>query len=441
MKLFGLFKNKENDTFRITEPDRLWVEDNFRWLIKVFGYPYRESEQILLSANYFPKTFKGDKVLIENIIKDLCSLLQIREEKITFEVVNDIRDSYGMPYQIEGKPFETELEVKEGKYKIHIANNLQKHPKRLVYSLVYEFIRIKLTDNKLQFDTGADTDLFIYLAGIYFGFGVILSQNLKDTGRIDDGFWETKWNYISEMPNEIMAFALATYSKLIEQESPKWKDDFPSDLKSQFEKAIKYLNDNPSELYDKNELEVNVLFKTAYDLYLKNDFEEAIANLQKILFLTNDNVMKADVYNNIGYYNIRLKNYEQAVTYFKSSINIFPDYGYANDNLGYALIQLGKFEEGKEFLERALKTENNDIAYTYRNFALYYQAKGEMNKADDYFKKSFESIIDSVDLLEYHYADFLIKNGETEKGLEFLKKAVEKGEPEAIERINEIKKN
>jgi Tfp pilus assembly protein PilF len=440
MKLFGFFKNKENDTFKITEPDRLWVEDNFGWLIKVFGYPYRESEQILLSENYFPKTFESDKVLIENIIKDLSSLLQIQEKKITFEVINDIRDSYGMPYEIEGKPFETELEIEEGKYKIHIANSLQKHPKRLTYNLVYEFIRIKLTENKLQYDTGDDTDLFLYLAGIYFGFGVLLSQNLKDTGRVDDGFWETKWNYISEMPNEIMAFALATYSELIEQNSPKWNDDLPSELKSQFEKAIKYLADNPSELYDKQELDANELLKLAYDQYLNNEFEEGIVNLQKILFLTNDDVMKADAYNNLGYYSIRLKNYDQSVSYFKNSIQIIPDYGYAYDNLGYALIQLGELEEGKEWLDKAMETENNDFGYTYRNFALYYQAKGDMNKAEDYFKKSFESITDTVDLLEYHYADFLIKNEETEKGLEFLKKAVEKGEPEAIEKMNEIKK-
>jgi tetratricopeptide (TPR) repeat protein len=441
MKLFGFFKIKENDTFRITEPDRLWVEDNFRWLFKVFGYPYRESEQILLSENYFLKTFEDDKVLIENIIKDLCLLLQIQEEKITFEVVNDIRDSYGMPYEIEGKPFETELEIEEGKYRIHIANSLHKHPKRLIYSLVYEFIRIKLTDNKLQYDTGDDTDLFIYLAGIYFGFGVLLSQSLKDTGRIDDGFWETKWNYISEMPNELMAFALATYSKLIEQDSPKWKDDLPGDLKRQFEKAIKYLVDNPSELYDKNELESNELLKLAYDQYLNNEFEEGIINLQKILFLTNDDVMKAEAYNNLGYYSIRIKNYEQSVSYFKNSIQIIPDYGYAHDNLGYSLIQLGELEEGKEWLDKAIKTENNDVAYTYRNLALYYQAKGNINKAEEYFKKSFESITDTIDLLEYHYADFLIKNGETKKGLEYLKKAVEKGEPEAIEKMNEIKKN
>jgi tetratricopeptide (TPR) repeat protein len=279
------------------------------------------------------------------------------------------------------------------------------------------------------------------LAGIYFGFGVLLSQNLEDTGRVVDGFWDTKWYYISEIPNEVMAFALATYSMLIEQDSPKWKDDLPSDLKSQFVKALKYLNENPSVLYNKQELQANELFKMADDQYLKNDFENAIVNLQKILFLTNDEVMKANVYNNLGYYNIRLKNFEQAVTYLQSSINIIPDYGYTNDNLGYALIQLGKLEEGKEFLEKALTTGNNDMAYTNRNFALYYQAKGEMNKANEYFKKSFDSVTDSVDLLDYHYADFLIHKGEIESGLEFLKKAVEKGEPEAIERMNEIKKN
>jgi len=298
MKLFGFYKKKRNDKFRITESDRLWVENNFKWLIKVFGFPVKESEQILLTEDYFPNTFKADIVLIDNIIRDLCLLLQINESKVTFEVITDIRDSYGLPYEIEGKAFETDFQAIDGCFKIIIANNLQKHHKRLIYCLIYEFIRIKLTDNNLQFDTGDDTDLFIYLAGIYFGFGIILSQNLKDTGRVDDGFWETKWNYISDMPNEIMAFGLATYSKLFELNTPKWKERLPSELKDQFEKAIK-----------------------------------------------------------------------------------------------------------------------------------------------DFFEKSFASATGPVDLLEYHYADFLFRNGKIDEGLEYLKKAVAKGEPEAINKMNEIKIN
>ena len=63
--------------FRITEPDKHWFEDNFSWLMKVFSYPYQEEVQIHISENFFSKTFQDDRVLIENIIKDLCTLLQI----------------------------------------------------------------------------------------------------------------------------------------------------------------------------------------------------------------------------------------------------------------------------------------------------------------------------------------------------------------------------
>jgi tetratricopeptide (TPR) repeat protein len=438
MRFFGFWKNRDNTPFRITETDRLWVEENFHWLIQAFGYPYRESEQILLSEKYFPKTFKDTKVSIDNIIDDLCLLLQIQKANISFEVLKDVRDIHGIPYEIQGKSFETELGVENGNYKIYVAHSLLEYPQRLIYSLVYELIKIKLIENKLQFDTGEDTDLFLYLAGIYFGYGVMLSQNMKVEGRRNDGVWETKWNYISEMPIELMAFALATYAKLIEQDSPKWMDDLPSDLQKQFAKAIKYLGENSNKLYDKNELEANDLFYLAHNQYLKNEFKEAIANLKKILPLTNDDVMKAYVYNNLGYYNLRLSNYKLSVSYFKNALQLTPKYGYACDNLAYALIQLGELKQGKEWLDKAMESENNNPAYTYRNYALYYQAKGDVNEAQRYFKMSFEATSDSVDLLEFHYADFLIKNAEKETGLEFLRRAVEKGEPEAIRKMKEI---
>jgi len=105
--MFGLFKNKDDQSYPITEADRNWIEANFNWLVKVYGYPNRKSQQILFTENYFPKTFQKEGVLIEHIKQDLCSLLRIREEKISFEIVNDSSSSYGMPYQTEAKLFET----------------------------------------------------------------------------------------------------------------------------------------------------------------------------------------------------------------------------------------------------------------------------------------------------------------------------------------------
>ncbi|AUC15429.1 hypothetical protein BTO06_09880 [Tenacibaculum sp. SZ-18] len=441
MKLFGFNKKIKEPKFRITEPDRDWVEDNFKWLIKVFGYPSRQSEQILITDKFFPKTFSTSDLIVQNLIEDLCNLLGVDSIKIRFELHEDLRDVYGMPFEMEGKPFETETEVTENNYKIHIAKSISKRPNRLVFSLIYEFIKIRLKENKLQYDTGDDTSLFIFIAGIYFGFGIPLSQNLTDRGRIDDGFWETKWNYVSEMPSEVMAFGLATYSKLIEQDNPEWKNELSQENKILFEGAIAFLNDSPSTVFSKAELDANDLFHLADQEYKKGNYEEAISNLQKILFLTNDELLKSDVYNNIGYYQIRSGAYEKSITNFDKALQIDPNYGFAYDNLGYSLIQMGQIEEGKQQLEKALKTENNDNAYTYRNLALYHLAKNELEQAESNFKLAFESETVPVDLLELHYANFLINQGETEKGIEYLEKAVEKGEPEAIERMNEIKKN
>ncbi|WP_124981486.1 tetratricopeptide repeat protein [Nonlabens xiamenensis] len=441
MKLFGYNKKTKEPKFRITEPDRDWVEDNFKWLIKVYGYPSRQSEQILITNKFFPKTFSTSHLIVQNLIDDLCNLLGLDSSKIAFGLHEDLRDVYGMPFEIQGKAFETETEVTENHYKIHIAKSISKRPNRLIFSLIYEFIKIRLIENKLQYDTGDDTSLFIFIAGIYFGFGIPLSQNLTDRGRIDDGFWETKWNYVSEMPYEVMTFGLATFSKLIEQENPDWKYELPQELRLQFEGAIAFLNDSPSTVFSKAELDANDLFNQADKEYQNGDFDSAITTLQKILFLTEDEMLKADVYNNIGYYELRSGEYEKSIQNFHKAFQINPNYGFAHDNLGYSLIQTGQLEEGKLQLQKALKMENNDNAYTYRNLALYYLAKRELEQAELNFQLAFENETVPVDLLELHYANFLIHQGKTEMGMKYLENAVEKGEPEAIIRMNEIKKN
>lgn len=441
MKLFRFNKNSKEVKFRITEADRDWVEDNFKWLISVFGYPSSESEQVVLTKKYFPKTFSINDVKIQNLIDDLCNLLGVDVSKIKFKLHEDLRDVYGIPLEIQGKPFEAETVVNQDDYLIHIAKSISKRPNRLVFSLIYEFIKIRLTESKLEFDSGEDTSLFIYIAGTYFGFGVLLSQNLTDKGRVDDGFWETKWSYVSEMPNEVMAFGLATYSKLIEQDSPVWKNDLPKELKLLFESAIKYLNDSPSTVFDKTELIVTDLFNQAHQEYANNDLESAISTLQKILLLTDDEMVKADVYNNIGYYQVRNGDYEKSISNFKMALKIDSNYGYAYDNLGYALIQTGQIEEAKQNLESALQTENNDKAYTYRNLALYHLAKNEFDKAKSYFQLTFKTETVPVDLLELHYANFLISQGEMDEGMEYLEKAVNKGEPEAIKLKRKINEN
>ncbi|MGD1958108.1 MAG: tetratricopeptide repeat protein [Fulvivirga sp.] len=439
MKLFGFNKKAKATKFIITETDRNWVEDNFKWLIQAYGYPNRQSEQILISKDYFPNTFTSKGTAIKPLIDDLGELMDIDPEKIVFEIHEDLRDSYGVPYMSEGKSSEAETEILINGYKLHIAKSITKRSNRLVFSLIYEFIKIRLLESGLKFDTGEDTELFIFLAGIYFGFGIPLAQNLTDRGRASDGFWETKWNYISQMPNEVMAFSLASYSKLRDEDTPEWLNELPSELRSQFEKAMDLLNESPSPLVNKAELEANDLLHQAYKECEDHDFEAAISTFQKVLFLTKDELLRANTYNNMGYNLLRVGEYEKSIPNFQNALQIESNYGYAYDNLGYALIQLGRLEEAKQQLDHARSTENNELAYSARNLALYYQAKNETEEAQKNFDLAFESATLPVDLLEFHYAKFLISKGETHKGIEYLEKAVEKGEPEAIALKNELK--
>lgn len=441
MKLFG-FKNKNKETkLFITETDKNWVEDNFRWLIKVYGDTENRGEQALINKTFFPRTFKSERVEIENVICDLSDLLNLDSEKITFEIIDDLRDSYGLPVETEGIEHETELEVCDGKYKMLITRSLIKRPNRLIYNLVYEFINIRLTESKLLYDTGDETCLFINIAGIYFGCGVILSQNLNDVGRVSDGFWETKWNYNSEMPIEVMAYALALFSKITKNHNPVWKAELPEEIKTLFEKAATYLENYPTDILKKNEIESLNLFCQADIKYHNSQYDDAIKSLQKVLLLTNDDFLKSDSYNYLGYIMTRKGEIENSILYLKKALELNSDNGLANDNLGYALIMSGQLESGRKYIEKAFLTEDNDLAYSYRNLALYYFRLGEVAKAEENFELSFSSITEPVDLLEYYYAEFLLSQGITEKAMKFLNIAVEKGEHEAIKRLNEITKN
>lgn len=437
MKLFGFNKKSKKPSFLISDPERAWVEDNFIWLIRQFGKPPLQAEQILLTQEFFPQTFRANQVEAENVIQDLAKILELDERKITVEFQQDLRDMVEVPYELIGSALESNCEIVLDTYTILIANFVSKHPKRLICRLIYECIYIKLKESKTQFDTEDDTTAFIYLAGIYFGFGGILFQNLTDTGISNVGGWEEKWNFRADISYTGMAFSLATYSKLIEKDLPEWKDGLPNELKQLYEDAMYYLEEHPRDIFPKQESEAIKLVDLSYKEYAKNEFLKANDMLKNALLLANDPMLKVEIYNNLGYNFLRLESYEESIPYFQHALEIDAQYAYANDNLGYAYIRVGELEKGKHYLDQAILSKNNNNGYTLRNLALYFSAKGDLVAAEDCFKKALNSPDGQVDLLELHYSEFLRLNNREEESIAYLKKAVKKGEPEAIKRASE----
>jgi hypothetical protein len=255
MKLFGFNKKQNKSEFLITEPDRLWVEESFKWLTEVLGLPSKTKNPILITENFFPKTFSTEKIDVHNLIEDLSSLLNLDPSKIKFKIQDDARDFFEVPVEIKGQSLETEIEITDNHYTIYIASSIAKRTNRLFFNLIYEFVKIRLTENNLVFDSGDDTSLFIYIAGIHMGFGIPLAQNLKDFGQSSNGSWDTQWNNTSEMHPIVMGFSLATYSLLREENEHSWKEELPKEIEIQFDKALNYISTKPSSILTKPELD------------------------------------------------------------------------------------------------------------------------------------------------------------------------------------------
>jgi Tfp pilus assembly protein PilF len=435
MKIFGINFSPDAD-FKITENDKVWVDENFRWLKEVFGYPNKHHEQILFTPAFFPSTFERNAVSVESLITDLCKLLDLPKNCVRCIVLSDFPDTPNEQNEAGGQLVEFKTELTKGDYTLYVANSLLKHPDRLLSSLVYEFVRIRLTESAIGFDSGGDdTDLFVYLAGTYYGFGVLMAQNLVNIGNSTRETWEIRWRVTPQMPLQVMAYTLAAYANLRGETDPQWKNELKGDFRGMFEGALSYLAKNPNGLYNESEVKANELFDESCQHFDKHEFGKAIEVLQKILFLTTDDHMKADVYNNMGYYYIRTGNYSQAIANFRKALALGPEYGYANDNLGYALIITGKFDEGLAYVQKAIETGNNDRAYSFRNLALYHQMKGDFVKAEEFYQTAFAEGT-PVDLLEYHYGEFLLQTGDSEGAEVYFQKSAEKNEMEGLNRIS-----
>jgi tetratricopeptide (TPR) repeat protein len=438
----------DSNKFWITDDDKYWVQERFRWLLSAYGYPYKSYKSVVFIKEFFPETFSR-KLDVDSLITDLCNLYKISKQQISVELTEDIRDSPDTPYEIHGKIIESHLFVdkscNEFLYKINLSKSLLKHPGQLLINLEIIFIKITLTESKIEYEDLSDADEFVYLVGIFVGHGVILYQNLLNAAVIADTFfWRRTWKYVSDIPVPVMAYALALYYNLKEEDTPDWMKYLSVDFQKQYEGAIKFIKKDSNPFFDKAELEARQLLQQAYSKSDQYDFDGAIEDYQKILFLTKDDILRSSAYNNIGYDYLRKKEYIKSIPFFQKALEIRPSFGYANDNLGFAFIMGGDLESGKFYLNAAMKTEDNDAGYSYRNFALYHQKRKEYKQAEEYFQKAFNNIVIPIDLLEYFYAQFLLEIGENEKGREYLQKGVEKKEPEAIklmEHLNQKKQN
>jgi tetratricopeptide (TPR) repeat protein len=432
----------DNKQFFITDADKQWVHHCFEWLKNVYGFPSPGFTPILFTADFFPKTIAHKQTAIAPLLEDLCALFKINPSEISFEMEEDIRDSHGIPYELHGATFECDLELIEQDnsyhYKFYFAKSLLKTPKRILFNSVFYFIQIRLSKTNIDWLKNEDHYFLFYLIGIYTRWGVVIAQTMTDVGKKIDGFWERSWKYISLMPVPVMAYSLALHASVLDEKDTLWKNYLPPGIREQFEKARELIRQNPNPVFSKQEVTATALVEEAHRQSGQKDFDTAIETYQKALFLANDDKFKALIHHNIGYALLLKGEFQKGIVYFQKSLDLIPAFAYAHANLSFAFIMIGDTDTGKYYHTLASQARKFVPSYSYRNLALYHQKRGEIELAEQNFQLAFEYITVPVDWLEYLYARFLFEQGEKNEALMYLQVAVEKGEPRAIQWMNEI---
>ena len=211
-------------------------------------------------------------------------------------------------------------------------------------------------------------------------------------------------------------------------------------LKNNYKEAIE-LGEKTLKLLNKKE---NEKYSHYYEFLYLNVLSKSYEELNDINKSTNYNYLFQIVKNsNDAYSAIDNKNYEQALTYLKEALGKEIDtknvpYNYsAIEAIIKLLLNLGKYEEASEYIQKAIKickSENNEdeINFFTSQVGNYYVHKKEYEKALKYFELAYNKEKDLTLKCKYKYASLFpcVLMNNKEKVTEILKecnKLIEEG--------------
>lgn len=420
--------NEDNAADVLSDEDLQESINNWQWLLAFLGKPART--QATFDAAYFPNTFAAGKSDAQLLLKDLTVLMQLQENRIHMELCEDFYSSGQIPYETEHRGIWTEIQ--ENGYRILVTQQLQKQTPQLLHCLIAECTLIKLISAGFEPEETEDNIVLIHHAACFMGFGMVLAQNLFHAERKVYGDMQEDWYFNSGMPPELMTCSLALFCFLNESLQAPWTNFPDPGIRRIFDDCLGRLQYISPDFRSETELTALKKFREAYMLYRKQHLQEASELLLQSLQLSNNAALRADILNNIGYYSLRGGDYNTALQYFRQLLSEYPEHPFVQDNIGYTLIQLGRPQDAKPYLNEALRLGQNNPAYTHRNLALYYSSTDQAAMAAKHFREAFDLQSEPVDLLELHYAEFLHKNGDIEKARTYLQMAIDKQEPEAL---------
>lgn len=170
--------------------------------------------------------------------------------------------------------------------------------------------------------------------------------------------------------------ALELSKSLLEKE-----ESVPDHLKIYYELNFKIKNYQEAlkiakKLLDISEDKVEALFYVA-DCYSRLEQpKKTIAVYEKILIYEPENYI---AFNNLGYNRIKTKEFQQAIIDLDKAIEI-NEFAFVYNNRGFANLKLGNYELGLEDINLSLEIDNQN-SYAFKNRAIYYMMTGDNQAA------------------------------------------------------------
>lgn len=123
-------------------------------------------------------------------------------------------------------------------------------------------------------------------------------------------------------------------------------------------------------------------------------YDEATNTLEKIID-TDPNFGKA--YNHLGYlYEVKFKEFEKGETLYKLCLEKSPLYPAVYYNYAILLSTLGKFDDLKELLDKAINIPGITRSTIYNEYAIMYEQQGKLDEAIDHYKKAALETLDKA---------------------------------------------
>jgi tetratricopeptide (TPR) repeat protein len=397
--MFGLFKKQPKIDF-ISKGDIGWVEDNLIWFIEGFGLDrIRKHPFLFPDYHTFPYTDLNNNEQFEKLIAQLSEIIELNRESIEVVFFDDLFAKEWITWGPVG-PASTASSVHlrlmnetGAKFRIELAKSNLKHPQLLVSVLARELVRTKLIREYLLNPSLDNSEPFLDLATIFFGFG-ILTANSFMTNEIN---WINRHGFL---PIEITSYANGLICYLADLNPKEIERHFNLNGRDLFLRSSQFLNESKDTTLTKEMIHLcdtkHRINKGSSKAFEEMDFEKVHKLNAELIQLEPENVI---AFNNIGYAFMKQRDYLNAIGAFTKSIGVDPYFDYAFNNRGYCKLNIMDLDGGLNDIETALQMDNSN-AFAHRNLGLYYFLSKEFGKALESYDRSIK-LDDDTELIHF----------------------------------------